>query len=256
MTAAQTTSVTTQLPAAASAIAQSWGLGDAFVISDPIADRPDLAFAGQAVLVQFSGRVSGELALVVDAEIAQQLMDSPAAPADLIAALAPATTAACLAVGDITVGASQVLDPALATEQVLGHADSGYVTLSDDGEVRVLVAIGQFADTEGPQSLADTIPSQARGAGSPSTTAAPSTSRLDLLRGVQMQATVELGRTTMTINDLLALRSGTVIELDRAAGAPADLYVNGRLIAHGEVVVVDENYGLRILKVVADEVTR
>ena len=71
-----------------------------------------------------------------------------------------------------------------------------------------------------------------------------------------MQATVELGRTQMTINDLLALRSGAVIELDRAAGAPADLYVNGRLIAHGEVVVVDENYGLRILQVVADETGR
>jgi flagellar motor switch protein FliN/FliY len=58
----------------------------------------------------------------------------------------------------------------------------------------------------------------------------------------------------MTINDLLALRSGAVVELDRAAGAAADLYVNGRLIAHGEVVVVDENYGLRILKVVADDI--
>jgi flagellar motor switch protein FliN/FliY len=60
----------------------------------------------------------------------------------------------------------------------------------------------------------------------------------------------------MTVNDLLSLRSGAVIELDRAAGAPADLYVNGRLIARGEVVVVDENYGLRITQVVTDDATR
>ena len=66
--------------------------------------------------------------------------------------------------------------------------------------------------------------------------------RLDLLRGVEMQASAELGRARMTINELLSLQTGAVIELDRAAGDPADLFVNGRLIARGEVVVVDENY--------------
>ena len=68
-----------------------------------------------------------------------------------------------------------------------------------------------------------------------------------------MSATVELGRARMTINDLLSLHDGAIIELDRAAGAPADLLVNGRLIAHGEIVVLDENYALRITQIVSDE---
>src|SRR5699024_2169955 len=62
--------------------------------------------------------------------------------------------------------------------------------------------------------------------------------------------TVELGRTTMTVRDLLALSPGEVLELDRAAGSPADLLVNGRLIARGEVVVVDEDFGLRVTEII------
>jgi flagellar motor switch protein FliN/FliY len=79
---------------------------------------------------------------------------------------------------------------------------------------------------------------------------------MDLLRGVEMDVTAELGRTRMTLNELLGLTDGAVIELDRAAGAPADLLVNGRLIARGEVVVIDENFGLRITEIVADNQVR
>jgi flagellar motor switch protein FliN/FliY len=75
--------------------------------------------------------------------------------------------------------------------------------------------------------------------------------RLELLRGVEMEVHAELGRTRMTVNNLLALRPGAIIELDRAAGAPADLLVNGHLIARGEVVVIDENYALRITQILS-----
>lgn len=251
MTTAHTISPTQQLPAAAAAIAQSWGLGDALVTGEPSNSAPDLTFAAQAVLVQFSGSVSGELVLAVDGEIAQQLMDSPAAPADLIAALAPATTAALLAIGEVTPASSQVLEPSIAAQRILALGDAASVGLLDEGDVRALVMIGTA--TQAAAGPAASIPAQQH-LGHETGLTAQTAQRLDLLRGVQMQATVELGRTSMTINDLLALRSGTVVELDRAAGAPADLYVNGRLIAHGEVVVVDENYGLRILKVVADDI--
>ena len=73
---------------------------------------------------------------------------------------------------------------------------------------------------------------------------------IELLHGVDMEVTVELGRTRLAVRDLLALSPGAVVELDRAAGAPADLLVNGRLIARGEVVVVDEDFGLRITEIV------
>ena len=61
--------------------------------------------------------------------------------------------------------------------------------------------------------------------------------------------TAELGRTRMLVRDVLGLAPGSVIELDRAAGSPVDVLVNGSLIARGEVVVIDEEFGIRITEV-------
>ena len=74
---------------------------------------------------------------------------------------------------------------------------------------------------------------------------------VELLHGVAMEVTVELGRTRLSVRELLALTPGDVLELDRAAGSPADLLVNGRLIARGEVVVVDEDFALRVTEIVS-----
>ncbi|MGO4471152.1 flagellar motor switch protein FliN [Arthrobacter sp. M-10] len=74
-------------------------------------------------------------------------------------------------------------------------------------------------------------------------------SRLGLISNVEMALTVEIGRTRMSVRDALALEPGKVIELDRSAGAPADVLLNGRLIAHGEVVVVDQDYAVRITRI-------
>ncbi|MEJ1116559.1 flagellar motor switch protein FliN [Paenarthrobacter sp. CCNWLY172] len=73
--------------------------------------------------------------------------------------------------------------------------------------------------------------------------------RLGLISNVEMALTVEIGRTRMSVRDALALEPGRVIELDRSAGAPADVLLNGRLIAHGEVVVVDQDYAVRITRI-------
>jgi flagellar motor switch protein FliN/FliY len=224
--------LTTQLPAAATAVTQAWDMAGTLTTSEPIRNLAEQRPAGQAVLVEFTGRVTGELAIAVDDEIAAMLLGSPAAPPDLATALGPAVTAACLAIGDVAAGAIQTVDAASAARRLASLADSAGILLTEDGETRGLVAIGGQPSAQ-PSAVAG--------------------DRLNLLRGVQMQATVELGRTQMTVGDLLSLRSGAVIELDRAAGAPADLYVNGRLIARGEVVVVDENYGLRVMQVVADD---
>lgn len=75
-------------------------------------------------------------------------------------------------------------------------------------------------------------------------------SGIDLLAGLQMNVTVELGRTELTVSEVLGLGPGSVIELDRLAGEPVDILVNDRLIARGEVVVVDENFGIRVVEVV------
>jgi flagellar motor switch protein FliN/FliY len=73
---------------------------------------------------------------------------------------------------------------------------------------------------------------------------------LDLLHGVEMTVTVELGRTKMLLRDLLDLQTGSVIELDRAAGSPVDVLINDNLLARGEVVVLDDEFGVRILDIV------
>jgi flagellar motor switch protein FliN/FliY len=75
--------------------------------------------------------------------------------------------------------------------------------------------------------------------------------RLDLLLDVPLDVTVELGRTRMSIQDLLALSPGSVIELDKMAGEPLDIVVNGRLIARGEAVVVNDRFGIRITDIVS-----
>jgi flagellar motor switch protein FliN/FliY len=72
----------------------------------------------------------------------------------------------------------------------------------------------------------------------------------ELLLDVQMVLTVELGRTKKYVKDILSLGEGSIIELDKLAGEPVDLLVNGKLIAKGEVVVIDENFGVRVTDIV------
>jgi flagellar motor switch protein FliN len=84
-------------------------------------------------------------------------------------------------------------------------------------------------------------------------TAAVEVRRMNLLRDVEMGVSVELGRTRMTVRDLLALAPGAIVELDKAAGAPVDLLVNGTLMARGEVVVIDEEFAVRISEIVTPE---
>jgi flagellar motor switch protein FliN/FliY len=94
---------------------------------------------------------------------------------------------------------------------------------------------------------ADAVSYESLGAGATSGAA----DDLSLVLDVPVELSVEVGRTTMTIRETLAITPGSIISLDRMAGEPVDLLVNGRLIARGEVVAVDEEFGLRITEVVA-----
>lgn len=74
---------------------------------------------------------------------------------------------------------------------------------------------------------------------------------LDVLLDVPVTLSVEIGRTRQTIRNLLQLNQGSVVELDRLAGEPMDVLVNGTLIAHGEIVVVNEKFGIRLTDVIS-----
>ena len=73
---------------------------------------------------------------------------------------------------------------------------------------------------------------------------------MDMILDIPVTMSVEIGRTKITISNLLKLNQGSVVELDRLAGEPMDVMVNGTLIAHGEVVVVNEKFGIRLTDVV------
>ena len=76
---------------------------------------------------------------------------------------------------------------------------------------------------------------------------------LDLIRDVELDLKIELGRTEMYLEDVLKLRKGSVVPLDKLAGDPVDIYVNGRLIARGEVLVLNDNFCVRVAELIASE---
>jgi flagellar motor switch protein FliN/FliY len=76
---------------------------------------------------------------------------------------------------------------------------------------------------------------------------------LDLLRDVQLDLKIELGRTQMHLEDVLRMKQGAVVTLDKLAGDPVDIYANGRLIARGEVLVLNDNFCVRVAELISGD---
>jgi flagellar motor switch protein FliN/FliY len=74
---------------------------------------------------------------------------------------------------------------------------------------------------------------------------------LDMILDVHVDLSIEVGHAKISIRNLMQLNQGSVVELDRAAGEPLDVFVNGTLVAHGEVVVVNEKFGIRLTDVIS-----
>jgi flagellar motor switch protein FliN/FliY len=234
--------------------------GEAAAAGQPPAELFGLLPPGASAVVVADIEPGGALAVVIGSALTQALSDGDL---DVAAAIQPALDAAALAAG-ISAGQARALDLDSAVAQLFGQPDAMLVPLNDtDGWVcaTVVVVPPTEAFTEAPsdptpvtEAVAEPVP----GASIPRQVAPPRTAGaalaagagLDLLRDVVMEVTVELGRTRMTISELLSLAPGAVVELDRAAGSPADLLVNGTLLARGEVVVVDEDFGIRITEIV------
>jgi flagellar motor switch protein FliN len=83
--------------------------------------------------------------------------------------------------------------------------------------------------------------------------APPEKVSMDLLRDVNLDIKIELGRTKMSLDEILHLRRGSVVTLDKLAGDPVDVYVNGRLVARGEVLVLNDNFCVRVAELVGNE---
>ncbi|MBU6172815.1 MAG: flagellar motor switch protein FliN [Planctomycetes bacterium] len=76
---------------------------------------------------------------------------------------------------------------------------------------------------------------------------------MDLLRDVTLELKIELGRTKMSLEEILQLRKGSVVTLDKLAGDPVDIYVNGRLVARGEVLVLNDNFCVRVAELIGSD---
>ena len=215
----------------------------ALSVGAPVAPAAYLLSSGQAITARFSGAASGEVVVVVGQDLADALKESPLGELDLTAAVRPALEAAARAFGPVVLDPGQIMEPAVALSAVAAKDDSVAVPLLDGGEIRAVLALAlsPWPSDAGSGGVARRSPSSVAGV----------RGGLDMLHDVEMEVSAELGRTRMSVRELLSLSPGAIVELDRAAGSPADLLVNGRLIARGEVVVVDENFGIRITEILA-----
>jgi flagellar motor switch protein FliN/FliY len=214
-------------------------------VGGPTQDVAALAITGQAVRARFAGAAQGEVAIVVTQELVEALANSPMGSLDLSQAVRPALEAAAAVIGPVVVDPGELLEPAQALEELVAAGGVLVPLLADQLGVQAVVGLAVAAELTGGDAGDEVAaePSRGeRGRGGPPA--------FDLLHDVEMEVTAELGRTRMSVRELLSLAPGAVIELDRAAGGPADLLVNGRLIARGEVVVIDENFGIRITEIV------
>jgi len=229
------------------------------------------AGAARAELTTADG-MTYRMAVLVGQDLVQALKESPLGGLDLAAATQPAVDAVAAVLG-ATARAATVTDLGLAVSDLggpftvvplIGEGIDAAVLYSD----ALLAASAKQGGAGGAAAAAPAAPVENVPAATPAPAvpqqldastsqvfavgAAPVHRGIEMLAGVDMEVTVELGRTRMAVRDLLALSPGTVLELDRAADGPADLLVNGRLIARGEVVVVDEDFGLRITEIIED----
>jgi flagellar motor switch protein FliN/FliY len=209
-----------------------------------------------AVSATLRGGATGRVCLLLGSELAQALTNGPLGPVNLVASTETLLTAAAAAASTALGAPVQVQAPQeIAVEAALAGAQAPVgARLVAGGQAIAAIAlhvdpIVAAVPQQGGPAPANFGPLPATGP-----RAAVPSARLELLNDVEMAVTVELGRTRMTVRDLLSLAPGVVVELDRAAGSPVDLYVNGRLIARGEVVVVDEEFGVRITEIVGSDV--
>ena len=242
-TAISRASLIAGIEAAALVLAQKLGLGDETRASDdwPIDE-------GDAVLnMPFEGDPTSSLVLAVNDDVAERLLANASLLNSTFAEATEAiNTSAGTSLRPTAVAKAEVVQPSFIAEIV------------DNGSLTALAGLTMPMEEPTyepePQPVAKAFEPAALDAGYGGGLAAvlgggvPASS-LSVLHDVEMVVTAELGRTTMQVRDLLGLAPGMVVEIDRAAGSPIDLLVNGRKIAAGEVVVIDEEFAIRITEI-------
>ena len=213
----------------------------------------------RAVSATLDGPIHGTVVLVVSSPLAEAVEHGPLLNQELVAGVTPALTDAVAVLepaagGPLRIDAPYEVDASVALGSLNdGTAFLGLTVLDGAAHVATIavlireVAVEENADEESAPHEFEPLVSR-------EPDVEPNRS-LDLLADVEMGVTAELGRTRMTVKELLALTPGSVVELDRTAGSPVDVLVNGTLVARGEVVVIDEEFGVRISEIIGLDTT-
>lgn len=189
------------------------------------AERP--AASADALVASYVGHVSLELVLVVSEDITEAL--AAMEQLTVVEALRPALEAAAQRVGPGVLGPVETRPAG----EVLGGSGAGVFVLEAEDGVHAWFGVRE-------RNTPSATPASALPPGS-----------LNVLYDVEMVLTAEIGRTRLPVREVLSLTPGSILELDRSAGSPADVMVNGRLVARGEVVVVDEDYAIRVTEIIS-----
>jgi len=182
-----------------------------------------------AIVASFVGDASADVALIFPDAAALAAAESDIV--SVLDVLRPAFEGATAAIGAGVLGELRADD----ASALFDDPSSTVFAITRDGgavgwfAIRTREAVGRHGAARAPRAVTAEM--------------------LGRINSVEMALTVEIGRTRMSVRDVLSLEPGSVIELDRAAGAPADILLNGRLIAHGEIVVVDQDYAVRITEI-------
>jgi flagellar motor switch protein FliN len=243
------TDVIAKMELAATALTEQLSADSGWTIE---AEPSPTEIEGSRVVVASLG-AEARISLMMVSPFARGLIVGPPPADSLEEALEPGFAAAAKALGPVldrplTLGALTESTPDEAISS-MGGATQSFRLIDGDKHVASFVIATSFdvapePDVETP--VFDQIPeSNAPLAHHP----------VSMLADVEMGVTVELGRAKMSVAEILSLTIGSVIELDRLAGSPVDVLVNGTLIARGEVVVIDEEFGVRVSEVLGYEPT-
>ncbi|WIE80900.1 flagellar motor switch protein FliN [Curtobacterium sp. MCSS17_016] len=210
--------------AAAEALAASFPASSTLTVT-AVTDHTSVPVAGTTVTASYVGAPSVDLAVILAEATALLGADTAGLRSEDV--LTPALAAAAGVLGN------GVLSPS-----TVGSA----AALIDDAD---LYALNDAAGAPVAWFVIRTRPA----ASSDALDADELAGNLKRISNVEMSLTVEIGRTRMSVREVLGLEPGNVVELDRSAGAPADVLLNGRKVALGEIVVVDQDYAVRITKI-------
>jgi len=197
----------------------------------------------QADIEQLLGEVEGGEAPSTDSQAASPEQDAASLAQDEIQSLLQSAESSSAA------GATA---PPVSAESA---ASDGYEMAGDDLQVLLEQATAAIDSVDGPVEPIPPGVAPFEWTDLPGTPVSTEQATLDLIRDVELDLKIELGRTLMYLEDVLKLRKGSVVPLDKLAGDPVDVFVNGRLIARGEVLVLNDNFCVRVAELTTGDAT-